>query len=99
MQLRPPVRGNHLVQQRQKAARLTSACTRSVIALLFAWLEAGVHIKALADLLDHSSIAISGDVYGHTSDSTARSAVDGLADQLGLQASDRRCYPRRSQTY
>lgn len=49
-----------------------------------AWLEAGVHIKAVADLLGHSSISIAGDVYGHTSDSTARSAVDVLADQLGL---------------
>ena len=37
-----------------------------------AWLEAGVHIKAVADLLGHSSIAITGDVYGHTSDNTAR---------------------------
>lgn len=40
------------------------------------WLEAGVHIKAVADLLGHSSIAITGDVYGHTSDDTARAAVD-----------------------
>lgn len=36
------------------------------------WLESGVHIKAVADLLGHSSIAITGDVYGHTSDDTAR---------------------------
>ena len=49
-----------------------------------AWLESGVHIKAVADLLGHSSIAITGDVYGHTSDDTARAAVDGLAGQLGL---------------
>jgi integrase len=28
-----------------------------------AWLESGVHIKAVADLLGHSSIAITGDVY------------------------------------
>jgi integrase len=46
-------------------------------------LESGVHIKAVADLLGHSSIAITGDVYGHTSDDTARAAVDGLAG-LGL---------------
>jgi len=37
----------------------------------------------VADLLGHSSIAITGDVYGHTSD-TARAAVDGLAGRLGL---------------
>ena len=43
-----------------------------------------MHIKACADLLGHSSIAITGDIYGHTSDSTARSAVDALADQLGI---------------
>ncbi|MDG5483340.1 tyrosine-type recombinase/integrase [Mycolicibacterium gadium] len=49
-----------------------------------AWMESGVHIKAVADLLGHSSIAVTGDVYGHTSDTTARSAVDGLSDQLGL---------------
>jgi integrase len=49
-----------------------------------AWLEAGVHIKAVADLLGHSSVAITGDVYGHTSDDTARAAVDHLAGWLGL---------------
>jgi integrase len=48
------------------------------------WLEAGVHIKAVADLLGHSSIAITGDVYGHTSDDTARAAVDGWSEVLGL---------------
>jgi integrase len=49
-----------------------------------AWLEAGVHIKVVADLLGHSSIAITGDVYGHTSDDTARAAVEGRAGKLGL---------------
>ena len=48
------------------------------------WLESGVHIQAVADLLGHSSIAITGDVFGHTSDDTARAAVDGLAGRLGL---------------
>ena len=48
------------------------------------WLEAGVHIKAVADLLGHSSIAITGDVYGHTSDDTARAAVEGWSGVLGL---------------
>jgi len=49
-----------------------------------AWLEAGVHIKAVADLLGHSSIAVTGDVYGHTSDDAARAAVDGLSSALGI---------------
>jgi integrase len=48
------------------------------------WLESGVHIKAVADLLGHSSFAVTGDVYGHTSDDTARAAVDGRAGKLGL---------------
>jgi integrase len=50
-----------------------------------AWLEAGVHIKAVADLLGHSSIAITGDIYGHTSDATTtRAAIDSLTSALGL---------------
>jgi len=49
-----------------------------------AWLEGGVHIKAVADLLGHSPIAITGDVYGHTSDDTARAAVEGLSAELGI---------------
>ncbi len=48
------------------------------------WLESGVHIKAVADLLGHSSIAVTGDVYGHTSDEAARAAVDGWTSALGL---------------
>jgi F420-0:gamma-glutamyl ligase len=43
-----------------------------------------VHIKAVADLLGHSSVAITGDIYGHTSDATARAAVDKLSAGLGL---------------
>jgi hypothetical protein len=35
-------------------------------------------------LAGHSSIAATGDAYGHTRDSTARAAVEGLADQLGI---------------
>ena len=49
-----------------------------------AWSESGVHTKAVADLLGHSSIAITGDVYGHTSDDAARATVDALAGRLGL---------------
>jgi integrase len=49
-----------------------------------AWLEAGVHIKTAADLLGHSSIAITGDIYSHASDDSARAAVEGLSATLGL---------------
>jgi hypothetical protein len=34
-----------------------------------------IEVKAVADLLAHSSIAITGDVYGHTSDDTAPSIM------------------------
>ena len=49
-----------------------------------AWLEAGVHIKQVSDLLGHSSVAITGDVYGHGSDQSARAAVEGLSGALGF---------------
>jgi integrase len=48
------------------------------------WLESGVHIKAVADLLGHSSISVTGDIYGHTTDNAARGAVDGWSGVLGL---------------
>ena len=34
--------------------------------------------------LGHSSIAITGDIYGHASDATTRAAIDGLSGALGL---------------
>jgi hypothetical protein len=47
--------------------------------------RSGVHIKAIADLLGwHSSIAITGDIYGHSSDAAALGAMDGLSGTLGL---------------
>ena len=49
-----------------------------------AWLESGVHIKAVADLLGHSSIAITGDTYGHTSDAAARAAIERLSGARGI---------------
>jgi integrase len=47
--------------------------------------EVGVHIKAVADMLGHSSIAVTGDIYGHTSDDAARAAVNGMIGTLGLR--------------
>jgi integrase len=48
------------------------------------WLENGVPLKVASDLLGHSSVAITADIYMHTSDTTARSAIDGLGASLGL---------------
>lgn len=47
-----------------------------------AWLEAGVHIKAVADLLGHGSISVTGDLYGHTTPEQATNAVSALAALL-----------------
>ena len=47
------------------------------------WLESGVHIKAVADLLGRSPISVTGDIYGHTTDNAARGAVDGWRGALG----------------
>ena len=46
--------------------------------------EVWVHIKAVADMLGHSSIAVTGDIYGHASDAATRAAIDGLSGTLGL---------------
>lgn len=48
-----------------------------------AWLEGGVHIKAVADLLGHGSISITGDLYGHTTQEHAKDAVTALAEKFG----------------
>ena len=47
-------------------------------------LENGVNLKAVSDLLGHSSIAITGDVYAHVSEKTARDAMETLSDAIGF---------------
>jgi integrase len=74
-----------VVQNAAKTAKLSGIGTHTLRhSAATAWLESGVHIKAVSDLLGHSSIAITGDVYGHTSDDTARAAVAGIDRLLGL---------------
>jgi integrase len=48
------------------------------------WLENGVHLRAVSDLLGHSSTRITGDVYAHTSDEAASRAMDVLGAALAL---------------
>lgn len=48
------------------------------------WLENGVHLRAVSDLLGHSSTRITGDVYAHTSDEAASRAMDVLGSALEL---------------
>ncbi|NMM17635.1 MAG: site-specific integrase [Cellulomonas sp.] len=48
-----------------------------------AMLEAGVHLKAVSEILGHSDIRITGDVYGHVSTEVAKAAMDSLSKSLG----------------
>lgn len=42
----------------------------------------GVPLKVVSEILGHSSISITGDIYGHVSPDIARHALDGLAAAL-----------------
>jgi integrase len=42
----------------------------------------GVPLKVVSDILGHSSIAITGDIYGHVSPDIARQAIDLLGEAL-----------------
>jgi integrase len=53
-----------------------------------AMLEAGIHIKAVSELLGHSDIRITGDVYGHVSTEVARSAMEALSQLIDPQPAD-----------
>jgi hypothetical protein len=43
-------------------------------------LTRGVPLEVVSDILGHSSIAITGDIYGHVSPDVARQAMDTLGD-------------------
>ncbi|MEC4611810.1 tyrosine-type recombinase/integrase [Tsukamurella tyrosinosolvens] len=45
-----------------------------------AWLEAGVHVRAVADLLGHSSVTTTLSTYAHVLPGSSRSAVEQLAE-------------------
>ncbi|MER3388541.1 MAG: tyrosine-type recombinase/integrase [Microcella sp.] len=49
-----------------------------------AMLDAGVPLHVVSRILGHSSVAITGDVYGHLVDSTQADAMDQLAAALGI---------------
>jgi integrase len=49
-----------------------------------AWLERGVNLKAVSDLLGHADIRITADTYGHTSEQAAVAAMATLSEALGL---------------
>jgi integrase len=49
-----------------------------------ALLEKGIGLKTVSEMLGHSSVAITGDIYQHVSDGAAQAAVDALAAAIGL---------------
>ena len=47
-------------------------------------LDNGVHIRQVADILGHSSISVTGDIYSHPTTDSARRAMETLTGDLGL---------------
>lgn len=67
------------------AAHLEGVCVHTLRhSAATTWLENGVHLKAVSDLLGHADISITADTYGHVSDETARGAMVALSKALGL---------------
>ncbi len=56
-------------------------------------LEGGVPLHTVSELLGHSSVAVTGNVYGHVSTEGARSAVERLSAARGGEIVCR-CYTR-----
>jgi len=49
-----------------------------------AWIEGGVSLKTASQLLGHSDIAITGNIYAHVSEDSERQAIDALSAAIGL---------------
>ncbi|MDO8949992.1 MAG: tyrosine-type recombinase/integrase [Actinomycetota bacterium] len=48
------------------------------------WIEGGVSLKTASQLLGHSDIAITGNIYAHVSEASERQAIDSLSAAIGL---------------
>ncbi|MFM8857464.1 MAG: tyrosine-type recombinase/integrase [Actinomycetota bacterium] len=49
-----------------------------------AMVDAGASLPVVRDILGHSSVSITGDVYSHVIEASTRAAVDGWTEQLGM---------------
>ena len=89
-ELGTPVEPRNLLRVAQSAAAKAGLADVDIHILRHstatAMMNDGVPLKTVADLLGHSSISITGDIYGHTSDDAARAAVDGLAAVFGVDS-------------
>ncbi|WP_425431640.1 tyrosine-type recombinase/integrase [Geodermatophilus poikilotrophus] len=66
--------------RRRQAVRTPGCTLRHAAASVM--LTRGVPLEVVSDILGHSSIAITGDTYGHVSPDVARRAKDTLGDAL-----------------
>ncbi|MCW2497517.1 site-specific integrase [Jatrophihabitans sp.] len=49
-----------------------------------ALLEVGIGLKTVSEMLGHSSVSITGDIYQHVSDNAAQEAANALSKAMGL---------------
>jgi integrase len=47
-------------------------------------MEGGENIKVVSEILGHSSVAITGDIYVHTTSDSKRAAMASMAKIIGL---------------
>ncbi|MCB1287331.1 MAG: tyrosine-type recombinase/integrase [Mycobacterium sp.] len=85
---RPPAQSGYLLRTLETSVKKAGVgkagahTTRHSAAT--AWLESGEHIKTVSDLLGHSSVNMTGDIYMQVSPATARAAVTNLGNALGV---------------
>jgi integrase len=67
-----------------RKAKLDGVCVHTLRhSAATTWLENGVNLKAVSELLGHSNISTTADIYGHVTEQTARDAMDRLSMVLG----------------
>ncbi|MEJ7634304.1 MAG: site-specific integrase [Aeromicrobium sp.] len=78
-----PVDPSNVLREIKRAAEAAGLLDVTVHALRHSaatsMLESGIHLRGVSDLLGHSDIRTTAEVYGHLSDEVARTAMDGLA--------------------
>jgi integrase len=83
-----PVDGRNLFRTMQAAASKAGIKDVGIHTLRHsmasALMDAGANIKVVSDLLGHSSVAITGDIYVHATSDGKRSAMVSMAQMIGL---------------
>jgi len=83
-----PVDGRNLLRVLQSAAKAAGLENVGLHTLRHsaatAMLNAGIPLHVVSRILGHSSVAITGDIYGHIADTSQREAMDSLSAALGF---------------